>query len=425
MAGRWYPRAGHSDGHWTDLKAAAGSTVADPALQGYFSIAYGQAARLAAPPAELPNLHDLIRAERSQLATTPAGLTQLAWRGTSLSLIGIQKMAIADLDIVISRLGDGIVDFGDGVFYAFQGLAYFLDGQWGRASISFDLARAGQSKYLAPLTSTMLPLAALITGDAERTREALEEARRIRIQSPQPAAVNAGDLIEVFALAFLGTAIEREQWLDRRIADFGDPTTKEGPPGPMISFVAQSIAATWAARPDAARDWAHKLRTTPLAPWTDRAAQWLEARTERRRQLRQTRRTTCTRRTSRNTDPRRAHQPGTRTTQHRSNPTRGPRPRRTSPRQLRRRPTPDSPIRIRRHNEWRCADRCESPVLAPLSDREREIATLLLEGLSYAQIGRELFITRSTVSFHLTRIYAKTGTTSRHELAQATHDRMS
>jgi len=65
----------------------------------------------------------------------------------------------------------------------------------------------------------------------------------------------------------------------------------------------------------------------------------------------------------------------------------------------------------------------QSPVLAALSDREWEIATLLLEGLSYAQIGKDLFITRSTVSFHLTRIYAKTDTTSRHELAELTHKR--
>ena len=279
--------AGRSPGRaLEDLKAAAGSRVADPALQGYFAIAYGQAATLAAPPAELPNLHDLMSAERSQLATTAAGLTRLAWRGTSLSLRGIQKMAIADLDIVISRLGDGIVDFGDGVFYAFQGLAYFLDGQWGRASISFDLARAGQSRYLAPLTSTMLPLAALITGDAERTREALEEARRIRIQSPQPAAVNAGDLVEVFSLAFLGTAMEREQWLDRRSADFGDPTTKGGPPGPMISFVAQSIAATWASRPDAARDWARQLRNAPFAPWTRPSRPMARGKNRSRRHLR-------------------------------------------------------------------------------------------------------------------------------------------
>jgi DNA-binding CsgD family transcriptional regulator len=53
-----------------------------------------------------------------------------------------------------------------------------------------------------------------------------------------------------------------------------------------------------------------------------------------------------------------------------------------------------------------------------LSDRERDVVTLLLEGLSYAQIARELYVTRSTVAFHLSNAYAKTGTTSRHELVQ-------
>jgi DNA-binding CsgD family transcriptional regulator len=56
--------------------------------------------------------------------------------------------------------------------------------------------------------------------------------------------------------------------------------------------------------------------------------------------------------------------------------------------------------------------------LAPLSDREREVVALLLEGLSYAQIAKELYITRSTVAFHLSNAYAETGTTSRHELVQ-------
>jgi DNA-binding CsgD family transcriptional regulator len=36
--------------------------------------------------------------------------------------------------------------------------------------------------------------------------------------------------------------------------------------------------------------------------------------------------------------------------------------------------------------------------------------------LSYQQIARELFITRSTVGFHLSNIYAKAGVASRHEL---------
>jgi DNA-binding CsgD family transcriptional regulator len=56
--------------------------------------------------------------------------------------------------------------------------------------------------------------------------------------------------------------------------------------------------------------------------------------------------------------------------------------------------------------------------LAPLSDREREVAALLLEGLSYAQIAKELFVTRSTVAFHLSNVYAKTGTSTRHEFVQ-------
>jgi DNA-binding CsgD family transcriptional regulator len=55
-------------------------------------------------------------------------------------------------------------------------------------------------------------------------------------------------------------------------------------------------------------------------------------------------------------------------------------------------------------------------VLAPLSDRERDVAALLVAGLSYAQIGAELFISRATVGFHLGRIYAKTNVNTRHEL---------
>jgi hypothetical protein len=46
------------------------------------------------------------------------------------------------------------------------------------------------------------------------------------------------------------------------------------------------------------------------------------------------------------------------------------------------------------------------------------VATLLLEGLSYAQIANALFVTRSTAGFYLSNLYAKTSTSSRQELAQ-------
>jgi DNA-binding CsgD family transcriptional regulator len=60
--------------------------------------------------------------------------------------------------------------------------------------------------------------------------------------------------------------------------------------------------------------------------------------------------------------------------------------------------------------------RVEVDVLSALSDRERDVATLLVSGLSYAQIARDLYVTRATVGFHTGRIYAKTGVTSRAEL---------
>ena len=56
--------------------------------------------------------------------------------------------------------------------------------------------------------------------------------------------------------------------------------------------------------------------------------------------------------------------------------------------------------------------------LAALCAREREVAALLCEGLSYAQSAKELYVTRSTVAFHLSNAYAKTGTATRHELVQ-------
>lgn len=54
-----------------------------------------------------------------------------------------------------------------------------------------------------------------------------------------------------------------------------------------------------------------------------------------------------------------------------------------------------------------------------LSDRELDVLTLLAGGLSMKQIAQELFITASTVSFHLGRIYSKAGVHSRHQLPES------
>jgi DNA-binding CsgD family transcriptional regulator len=52
----------------------------------------------------------------------------------------------------------------------------------------------------------------------------------------------------------------------------------------------------------------------------------------------------------------------------------------------------------------------------PLSDREREVAALVLEGLTYKQIGEQLFISAKTVEHHVARMRQRLGSASRGEL---------
>jgi DNA-binding CsgD family transcriptional regulator len=59
--------------------------------------------------------------------------------------------------------------------------------------------------------------------------------------------------------------------------------------------------------------------------------------------------------------------------------------------------------------------------LAALTDREREVLTLLTRGMSNREIGTELFITPKTASVHVSNILAKLGAASRTEAAAIAH----
>jgi DNA-binding CsgD family transcriptional regulator len=56
------------------------------------------------------------------------------------------------------------------------------------------------------------------------------------------------------------------------------------------------------------------------------------------------------------------------------------------------------------------------PVSARLSDREREVAELLLLGMPYRDIGNQLFISAKTVEHHVARIRRRLGAESRSEM---------
>lgn len=60
--------------------------------------------------------------------------------------------------------------------------------------------------------------------------------------------------------------------------------------------------------------------------------------------------------------------------------------------------------------------RFERPV-DMLTPQEREVAQLVGEGASNPEVADRLFISRRTVEYHLSKVYAKLGISSRTELA--------
>ncbi len=57
-----------------------------------------------------------------------------------------------------------------------------------------------------------------------------------------------------------------------------------------------------------------------------------------------------------------------------------------------------------------------NPASSQLSEREREVAALLLQGMPYRDIGSQLFISAKTVEHHVARIRRRLGAESRSEL---------
>lgn len=395
-----------------DLAVAGVSEAPDPAVRGYAAMAQGQATQRTAPKEQRMSIPGLLSIDRAQLASTPQGIASLGWRGAVMALTGMPNEAIGDLRLLTTRFSQGQLDFSDGMFHGLQGFAHFVNGEWPRAAMMIGLSRAGRLRDAAPLVASIEPLAGVVAGDAERTRAALEVGRRIRIDGPQPAAVHAGDIVDVFALSFLGTDLERQNWLEGRTRDLGSPDVWIDEQVPHLWYVAQAIGAQWAGKHEAAPRWAQLLRTVDPPPWSVPVAEWLESRAEQSPD--------ATARLLQVANAGIPQLPAVNTLVLFDAAERVPHdPSRVQAAAFALRGLGAEALAARLPAGESTSSAGVPSVLAGLSEREREVVTLVLEGLSYEQVAKELFITRSTVSFHLSRIYAKTGTTSRHEFVAA------
>jgi DNA-binding CsgD family transcriptional regulator len=395
-----------------DLEAARASAEQDPAMHATLTFAYGQAQASLTREGDLWGFESERGVDRVALSASAAGLVRLSWRGTVYALTGMSHEAIDDLSLVAARIGDGTIGFGDGVIYSLLGFAQWIAGEWRRASISMGLPLVSPLGAPHPVALAVTPLAAVVAG--EPVGPAIARSRAARIAGPLPGAVYCGDMADVAALAFAGTDAERRGWRAQRIADFGDPLVRADGTMPYLWFVTHGIGAAWAGDAAAVGEWADRLGALEGGSWREQAVAWL-----------------------------RALEAGTH-----GEPNAGALlavgglPGIASFEALLRADAATAaaaeghPAAERARTEAEAALRglgagayaagllpatAATPATDPLgvlSDRERDVVTLLLEGLSYAQIARELYVTRSTVAFHLSNAYAKTGTTSRHELVQ-------
>lgn len=403
------------------LTEAAAAPVQDPAFGTWFTFAYGQARRAVTGRHEdLWGLEDSRTVDRATLASTRAGLLRLSWRGSIRALSDRPDFAVDDLAVVVGRIAAGEHDYGHGVFHALLGLARWLVGDWRRASISLDLALADGPAAAHPGALAVAPLHAVVTGGD--VAAVMRRGRDALIAAPMRANVYAADIAEIAALGFGGTPTQRRDWLGRRTEDLGDPRDQLDGALPYLWVLSHGLAAAWTGDAATTDSWADDLADLDGVAWRPTAVAWLRALARRARgeavaaDLHEAAAAGLVSVPSLGAllwvDAADAaageHHPAAEAADRRAREALGAlgagglaaRLLRDGPAPT---PSPATPPGA-------------GDPLAALSGREREVVALLLEGLSYAQIATELYVTRSTVAFHLSKAYAKTGTRSRHEL---------
>lgn len=379
-----------------ELALAQDEPAVEPCLSGYFGFASALVADtgVTGSPARIADGIDLDN----------------AWRGASAAVAGLPDVAVRNLEPFTARIDDGLVTLGDGEFHALLGFAYWLRGDWpaGRERIRTSLA----SRYGAvnPMVRAVAVLADLATGNPGTLAEHRAGARAALREAPWPQAIATAVTAEFVCLSLTGRRAEQARYLDDLTADFG----VVGWPGaePPLWLLTRGMMNAAARRSGPVRDLAARLSQAPdHVPWRAAGVAWLDGLAcevdgdldEAAERLDEAR--------GRGMADLRVHAALLAADLARVRRAGG---------------DPNGAAGAQREFDERL-DRIDGAAyliaptadpLAPLSDREREVVALLTQGLSYAQIAKELYVSRSTVAFHLSNIYAKTATSSRHELIE-------
>jgi DNA-binding CsgD family transcriptional regulator len=403
------------------LTRAANEPAHDRALIGNEIFARGM---LSMRRSDAVALDDTLNSIPARSSDTPLQLTyKLAWRGSIQAFWGNAAASEADLAEVATRIRNGVGDNSDGVYNGLLAFARWLSGSWNLAGVEMRIALDHVAGQPHPMLRAIKPLLHTVRGDFSQADKELREAADVLAVMPWREPVHLYVISYVARLHAGNDPATQKMGLQHLRAVFGDSILAvPGFTGALWVFHL-AITAIWVGDLDVAEELTRQSERQPRPPrWMRWVPEWLRGLAaegvgaiEQARQHLDAAVAGLTDdlplyRAHVLTDHARAA-----TLQHDDAAARRSR---DAASQLYR--VLGAAPYLGRLNETadppQSGSLVELDVLAALSDRERDVATLLISGLTYAQIARDLFVSRATVGFHTGRIYAKTGVTSRAEL---------
>jgi DNA-binding CsgD family transcriptional regulator len=402
------------------LTRAAAEPTPDRALIGNEIFARGM---LSLRRSDTTALDETLNSVPARSSDTPLQLTyKLAWRGSVHAFWGDAAAAEADLAEVTTRIRTGVGDNSDGIYNGLLAFARWQNGSWNLADAEMRIALDHVIGQPHPMLRAIVPALHAGRGDFDQADKKLREAADVLQVMAWREPVHLYVISYVARLHAGADPAAQKTGLQQLRTVFGDSIlTVPGFTGALWIFHL-AIAAIWAGDLACAGELTRQSESQPHPPrWMQWVPAWVRGLAAESAGAIEEARLHLDAAVAGFTDDLplyRAHvladHARVAALQH------------DDPTTLRSLDAAEQFYRVlgaapylSRLNETAdppSGSLVEVDVLSALSDRERDVATLLVSGLTYAQIARDLYVTRATVGFHTGRIYAKTGVTSRAEL---------
>jgi DNA-binding CsgD family transcriptional regulator len=403
------------------LARAAAIAEVDPGLAGWRLAAEGMVSLRTRPALEV--LHQFDDMSENPVAVPWGQRFHLSWRGDVRAVFGLVRGAIGDLDHLLSLNDEGDLEAAVPHHQALLGLAYWLNGDWGRAAVHLRLGQElGAS--LSPFAVAVAPLVEIGAGSLTTADELIERAEGMLGRHPWVECVELLQAVRVARRhADPSSAARASTYDDMRVRLPSLLAGQEFTHPVWLSHAA--LAACWAEALDDAESCVLLMTTTCSsgAAWIPAMAHWIRGLVQEQRgndQLAVGHLEAATADSQNDLPFYRAHMlvdharvalaVGDAITAERC---------RAQALDLYARLGADG--YADRVGTAHRATQPRTPGLLHhlgLTEREQDVLTLLASGLSYAQIARDLFVSQSTVSYHLSNIYRKAQVGSRHELTE-------